>query len=143
MQTDVPMKVLTVKRTHYLSEMTLGTIDFENRPFAQTLEKPWKDNKPFISCIPEGEYLCKRIISPKFGDTFQIMDVLNRSFVLIHFGNIPEDTEGCLIIGESFGKVKGEYGVISSRTVVGQGFLEFKDLTHGLDIFRLVILNKA
>lgn len=139
------MKIITIKRTHYLDDMVLSTIDDENIPFAQCVERPWKNNLPNISCIPEGEYRCIRVASPKFGDTFKILDVRGRENCLFHWGNLSTDSEGCIIVGESFGTVWKEgvkkYGVISSRTVAGQGFIEFLDRLHGLEEFKLVIKN--
>ena len=63
-------------------------------PFATTLERPWKNNQRGISCIPAGFYECRRVKSPKFGDTFQVMHVPNRSEILFHKGNLEDDTHG-------------------------------------------------
>ena len=40
-----------------------------------TLENPWLDNEPYVSCIPKGNYKCHRVDSPRYGDTFQVMNV--------------------------------------------------------------------
>jgi len=49
-----------------------------------TLELPWLDNKKRISCIPEGEYDVIKHVSPKFGECFWILDVPDRSEILLH-----------------------------------------------------------
>lgn len=65
-----------------------------------TLELPWRDNKKGESCIPCGRYVCRRVCSPKFGDTFEICGVPDRQGILFHTGNTAKDTKGCVLIGE-------------------------------------------
>ena len=71
----------------------------------QTLERPWIFNERKVSCIPTGTYLVKRHISPKFGQCFKIHDVKGRSDILIHSGNVVNDTLGCILVGLSGGSV--------------------------------------
>ena len=49
-----------------------------------TLELPWMDNQKRISCIPEGEYDVIKHVSPKFGECFWILNVPERSEILLH-----------------------------------------------------------
>ena len=65
----------------------------------QTLERPWIFNERKVSCIPTGTYLVKRHISPKFGECFKVQDVKGRSDILIHSGNVVNDTLGCILVG--------------------------------------------
>ena len=65
----------------------------------QTLERPWIFNERKVSCIPTGTYLVKRHVSPKFGQCFKIQDVKGRSDILIHSGNVVNDTLGCVLVG--------------------------------------------
>ena len=71
----------------------------------RTLERPWVFNERKISCIPSGTYLVKRHISPKFGQCFKIQDVKGRSDILIHSGNVVNDTLGCVLVGLTSGTV--------------------------------------
>ena len=71
----------------------------------RTLERPWVFNERKISCIPSGTYLVKRHISPKFGQCFKIQDVKGRSDILIHSGNVVNDTLGCVLVGLTGGSV--------------------------------------
>ena len=66
-----------------------------------TIENPWLDNKKTDSCIPLGTYICKPVISPRFGKTIEVTDVPNRSHILFHAGNSPDDTDGCIILGSN------------------------------------------
>ena len=96
-------------------------------PFAVTLEPPWMGNEQNISCIPSGIYKLNRINSPKYGDVFQITEVEGRTHVLLHWGNLVENTKGCVLIAESFGTLKGKPSVMTSKNAPGQGFNEFMD----------------
>lgn len=79
---------------------TLGLLRKENGEFvAYTLEPMWADNRPKVSCIPLGSYKAVRHVSPKFGETFLFLDVPGRSEIVIHRGNYPKNTEGCVLLG--------------------------------------------
>jgi hypothetical protein len=68
-----------------------------------TAEDDWLNNLPRVSCIPAGTYRCHRVVSPKFGPTYQVMAVPGRDHILFHAGNVEENTEGCILLGEAFG----------------------------------------
>ncbi len=84
---------------------TYGVLLFDGRPRFLTIEPPWKDNQRNVSCIPEGEYEVKGVVSPRFGPTLEVMDVPGRDGILFHAGNVAADTRGCILIGERFGKL--------------------------------------
>lgn len=65
-----------------------------------SLENPWRGNGK-DSSIPAGKYRCVRVVSPKFGDTFEITNVPQRSKILFHAGNTEKDTLGCILLGMS------------------------------------------
>ena len=71
----------------------------------QTLERPWIFNERKVSCIPTGTYLVKPHVSPKFGKCFKVQDVKGRSDILIHSGNVVNDTLGCILVGLTSGFV--------------------------------------
>jgi hypothetical protein len=66
----------------------------------KTLELPWKNNERRVSCIPAGTYPIKKHRSPKFGNSFWIKDVPNRSEILIHPANYVRQLLGCIAVGE-------------------------------------------
>ena len=117
---------------------TFGVLFSNGIPFALTLEPMWVNNVRNYSCIPIGKYKCERFDSPKFGDTFQIMDVPNRGngeAIIFHKGNLDDDTRGCVLIGEQFGVLNSEPAILRS----GDGFAEFMDKNKDVDEFDLTI----
>lgn len=94
------MKTVILTRT-CLPTYTLGEILMPDGVTTfQTLELPFRDNKRNISCIPEGRYMCRKICSQKFGETFEVCGVPNRSEILFHQGNYTTSTRGCILVGE-------------------------------------------
>lgn len=112
-----------------------GVLIDGHTPFAVTLERKWNNNIRNISCIPPGSYVCKRIESPKFGNTFEVTNVVGRKHILFHWGNLYLDSHGCIIVGEEFGELRENIAVLSSR----RGFREFIKRTDGIDAFMLKI----
>ena len=131
------MKTLILKRVATGIQGTFGAILYKNTPFAVTLEREWKDNRKGISCIPEGNYKCKRVDSPRFGNTFEVTNVPNRSNILFHKGNLDDDSSGCILLGEQFGEIKGKSGILSSR----QGYNEMMSIMMDDYGFRLIIVD--
>lgn len=129
------MKIISLIRIASNQDGTFGVLLDESVPFALTVERPWLNNKKNVSCIPVGNYLCKRINSPKFGDTFEVTDVPLRSDILFHKGNTEDSTHGCIVIGEEFGELNGKTAVLSSS----KGFNEFLRRLKDVNEFTLLI----
>lgn len=102
---------------------TFGVLVVDNYPFCVTLELPWLNNEPKISCIPAGDYRVDLTYSTRFKQyMYRLEDVPKRSGILIHAGNdgggSDADTEGCILLGMGYGIVPGksqQLGVVSSR----------------------------
>jgi len=129
------MKNLYLVRVSQIPDGTFGVLLDEVIPFCVTLEREWLDNERGKSCIPRGIYMCKRILSPKFGNTFEVCDVPNRSEILFHKGNLEEDSHGCILLGEQFEPLGGANAVLSS----GKAMKEFLMRTTGVDEFILTV----
>lgn len=131
------MKLLRVEN-NWVHGM-FGTFVMNDEAFCVTLEPPNKLNKRNISCIPALQYICERTISPKFGETFEIINVPDRSNVLFHPGNTVKDTAACIIMGASFGKLRKDN--FSLRAVLNSGntFKRFMMELEGIDNFKLTI----
>lgn len=114
---------------------TFGVLTIMAKVFCITLEPPDKENLQSKSSIPAQQYLCQRYSSPKYPDTFQIMNVPGRSHVLFHAGNIDDHTQGCILLGQYFGKLKNNRAILNS----GKTFKDFMTLMSGIDKFHLTI----
>jgi hypothetical protein len=130
--------MITLKRISYRADGTFGVLLENDEPFALTVERAWLDNAVGKSCIPPGIYTCRRVQSPKFGNTFEVTNVAGRSAILFHKGNIDDDSHGCILIGEEFTHWNdGSVSIARS----GFGFTEFLDRLEGKDQFGLTIIS--
>ena len=100
--------MLKLTRYALFDDRTLGRLVVDGEVF-YTVEKPWKDNKPFVSCIPAGRYTITKGDSPRFGpNTWQVMDVPQRTHILFHVGNTADDVVGCIAVGTNvYGHLDG------------------------------------
>jgi hypothetical protein len=94
---------LLLIRDTFTKESTIGELFINGERICDTLENPWLDNQRTISCIPEGEYPV-RLRTARESATrdylhLLIQDVPNRDFILVHRGNFPSQTQGCLLVG--------------------------------------------
>jgi hypothetical protein len=81
----------------YLTEGTNGTLYANNSFQCYTIELPWVDNLPRMSCIPEGRYELKKRYSPRFKDHLLVKGVPGRSLVLLHPANDAlKELKGCI-----------------------------------------------
>lgn len=106
-------------------------------PFAATLERRWENNQKGVSCIPAAIYVCRRVQSPKFGNTFEVVGVPDRDEICVHGGAIDLDTHGCVVVAEYFEALQGKAAILNPRP--GKGFGEFLERTKGIDEFMLNI----
>lgn len=136
---DGAMHIFTLKRTHFRDDGTFSVFDDEGRPFTLCVEPPKNSIGRYL--IPPGEYICKRIVSPKFGNTFEITGVIGHDHVEFHWGNVYLDTHACVVVGEKFGILNNLTAIQESRTDASEGFNEFLERTKNLTQFKLVILN--
>jgi|TARA_R110000824_G_scaffold194123_2_gene376628 hypothetical protein len=103
--TEVKGVNLLLIRDDFSDKSTLGKMFLNGEMFCQTLELPYLDNQRSISCIPEGEYKV-RLRTAKESATrdylhLLVQDVKGRSYILVHIGNFPKDTKGCILVGQS------------------------------------------
>ena len=113
----------------YLEDKTVGQLVFPNGDSVYTLERPWLDNKPFFSCIPEDTYVAER---DHFGkhQWYSVLNVPNRSFIEIHPVTYVNQLEGCIGLGMEL-----KNGVLYRSTEACQKLLDF----HGESSFLLEI----
>jgi len=96
--------MLNIKRVVSDDESTQGMLYIPGYA-CYTLERPWVNNKPFISCIPEGIYEAEKFQSPtrnKMLDGWVVLlrDVSDRTWIEIHTANKVDELSGCIAVGQ-------------------------------------------
>lgn len=129
------MRIVELVRLEEADTGTLGILKVDKRLFCVTLEPEDWANMPSRSSIPAQQYLCKRVTRPRFGETFEVINVPERSDILFHAGNIVEHTAGCILLGKHVGKLRGQRAILNS----GATFLRFMAEMVGEDRFHLTI----
>lgn len=132
------MKIIPTGKIIRLEESfqgTFGVFLICSQVFCVTLEPTDKFNERNISSIPAQQYTCKKIRSPRFGETFEIADVPGRSHVLFHKGNVGSSTAGCVLLAQYFGKLQGNRAILNS----GATFKKFMEIMKDVDTFNLTI----
>lgn len=103
-----------------------GKLFLNGKFFCHSLELPWRNNQPSVSCVPVGVYECTWVKSPRFGWVYALRDVPGRTHILMHAGNwagngslgFRSDVEGCILLGQKAGRLLGQRAVLSSRLAV-------------------------
>jgi hypothetical protein len=117
-----------LRRLRHGDQGTKGVLILPDGVFCNTMELPWRGNRPNVSCIPCGEYDVAVRESPRFGKIYEVRNVPGRSYILFHAGNFAGDVslgyrthvEGCILLGKYFGEIEGQQAVMVSRPVVRQ-----------------------
>lgn len=104
---------------------TFGVLKIDKELFCVTLEPRDEENASRISSIPAQQYWCERYSSRKYPDTWQIMNVPERDYVLFHSGNEVTQTAGCILLGEHVGKLNRNRAILNS----GATFRRFMGIT--------------
>lgn len=107
-------------------DRTLGVLMIDGQFVCHTLEdvvrevtgepvSSWKI--PGKTAIPRGTYPLRMSYSPKFKRILPLIDdVPGFEGIRIHSGNVPEDTEGCILVG--LREYKGQ--LLNSREALAQ-----------------------
>ena len=91
--------------------LTRGILHTPSGRELHVLERPWRNNKPFDSCIPDGVYLVKPYESPRFGSVYILSGGTVSKFkspkherygILFHPANYARQLAGCLACGLSW-----------------------------------------
>ena len=108
------MTKLLLKRIARKAGYTIGKLYIDGAYFCDTLEDTDRLDKgmtaaqlaakkiPGQTAIPEGTYKVIVNVSPKFKRLLpRLVNVPGYEGVLIHRGNTPADTAGCILVGEN------------------------------------------
>ncbi len=126
--------VFVLTRT-YFPDGTNGKLECEGKSICKTIELPWKMNETKVSCIPEGKYFIRKRYSRKFQWHLEVIDVKDRSLILIHpANNALKELNGCIA---PVTKISGPGLGLKSRLA----FAKLNDLVYrALDSTETVLL---
>lgn len=112
---------LKLHRVYKGDDYTIGKLYIDGVAFCDTMEDKYRDltkeaKVPGETCIPNGTYkITMDVVSPKYskrkqydfckGKLPRLLNVPKFEGILIHIGNYPKDTEGCILVGSN--SVKG------------------------------------
>ena len=132
-----PKANLLLIRDTFTDKSTLGKLYFNGEFYGHTLELPWKDNEKRASCIPKGVYEVKKRHTEESKYKYEhlhILDVENRELILLHIGNYPKNSKGCILLGNT-----------RALNFVGESRKAFYKLMYDLGSFdkiELIIKNR-
>jgi hypothetical protein len=131
---------LLLIRDTFTKKSTIGKLHINGETFCDTLENPWLDNQRNISCIPEGQYKVRLRLARESATRdylhLLVQDVPNRKWILVHIGNYPSQTQGCILVGNG----REQDAVNNSRLAMDLVIKEILNL-DGENI-NLIIKNK-
>lgn len=94
--------MLVLKRIFQNDKYTIGKLYLNDTYLCDTLEPPKYVNHP---CIEKGTYRIGYQYSNKFGRNMPfLLNVNGRVGIMIHPGNHPKDTQGCILVGRNLSK---------------------------------------
>lgn len=117
------MKEVALIRFGYTPQGTFGILRVPTADFTcYTVERPWLNNEPHVSCIPAGRYLLAPAIhhigTPDPADDYpcyEVTGVPGRSAIHIHVANHAGQLEGCIAPGRGLGVVDYRWAVTLSQ----------------------------
>ena len=119
---------LILTRAKFLVDRTIGRLTVGDVWSCWTLEDRYREvagipvvmwKVPGKTAIPEGRYRVTLTHSQRFGKVLPLLHgVSGFTGVRIHSGNTPEDTEGCLLVGQGFDETTGD--VTQSRAALNE-----------------------
>lgn len=94
--------MLVLKRIFQNDKYTIGKLYLNDTYLCDTLEPPKYVNH---ACIEKGTYRIEYQYSNKFGRNMPfLLSVNGRVGIMIHPGNYPKDTQGCILVGRNLAK---------------------------------------
>ena len=90
--------VIKLTRFAVMPEGTLGRMNFPSGAQLYTIERPWIENRPFVSCIPAGVYQLEQDLTGRVHGP-RLRAVPGRSQINIHPANKPHELQGCIAPG--------------------------------------------
>ena len=134
---EKPKASLLLIRDSFSDKAVIGKLYLNSEFYGHTLELAWKDNQKRVSCIPKGVYEVKKRHTQKSKYKYEhlhILDVPDRELILMHIGNYPKNSKGCILLGNT-----------RALNFVGDSRKAFYNLMYDLGSFdeiELIIKNR-
>lgn len=93
----------------------------EGQRLCDTLELPYRDNAHNVSSIPAGTFPVAYKWSPVHGRNLWHVEVPGRDSIELHIGNSVIDTDGCILLGTSRGRLLCKDGVTRDAVLGSHG----------------------
>jgi hypothetical protein len=133
------LKVAVLSRIAWPDHGTFGYLTTPSGTEYATVERPWLNNMPSVSCIPTGIYICKPRFYNRGGyDAIEVTDVEGRTYIMFHIANSPHEVAGCIGINQRLGSIKGQWAGVNS-TLAFEAFMS----ELGNEEFKLSIENRC
>lgn len=119
--------MLVLKRIFQNDKYTIGKLYLNDTYLCDTLEPPKNVNHP---CIDSGTYRIGYQYSNKFGRNMPfLLSVNGRVGIMIHPGNYPKDTQGCILVGRNLkkGSVSNSKKTFDNVNSIIQGVVNLTD----------------
>jgi hypothetical protein len=114
--------ILTLRRLALEHDCTLGVLLVDGIPFCFTVERPWLNNAPNISCIPAASYPVKWVMTQTAGNRngrgLGVENVPERNLIRIHVANTADEVKGCIGLGLQRHDFTRGRGVSQSRAAL-------------------------
>ena len=130
---EVMSNSLVLTRDAFTPWGTFGRLQFPTGESVYTIERPWLDNETYVSCIPNGVYTMEKRNSPvvqrtsggEYQEGWEVTDVIDRTFIMLHPANWMDDLAGCIGVGKHYvisqnKKAQWVPSVLSSRVAFGE-----------------------
>jgi len=130
--------VINLERFSFSPNSTIGRLAIVDGDYAgyqcYTLEPQNINQSVKPRAIPLGTYAVVLRTSPRFGRLMpHLENVPDFDGVMIHWGNFPRDTEGCILVGETLGP---------QPDFIGESRAAFAELYSRLETGTITITNR-
>jgi hypothetical protein len=136
---------LQLRRDAYRADGIFSTVVGENGPVCVGLEHAYLVDGVWTPKIYPGVFTCQRGLHRLHGmtedfETFEITGVEDHKNLLFHWGNYNENSEGCVLVGESVVEARG-HGMAHVEMVTNSRltFAKFMQLQLGVERFLLTV----
>ena len=136
--------ILEIKRFERESDQANRSVQLLNGSFfGFGLECPNLNNTPFKSRIDTGEYIARKVYTPKRGWFWLLDDANGRTEIilnhpgstLINISTGKQNFKGCIGLGAEIDNMPGQRAISETEWMCKQ----FMEATKGFDIMRVVI----